>query len=390
MDLQAKLEILGRAAQYDLCGEACGTEAHRCRDDLGRWIYPAVLPDGRRVALLKILLSNACTQNCYYCANRAGRDFRRVSFTPEELAAAFDAMWRRGLVKGLFLSSAISGKPDDVMERMIATAELLRYRYQFPGYIHLKIIPGASREAVEKAARLASRISVNLEAPSPEHLRRIAPGKDFQGALFTPIIWVKELLEEGKASLRGGQTTQLVVGASGERDVQILRLTQRLYQEFHLRRVYYSAFQPIPDTPLESHPPTPLERERRLYEADFLLRRYGFTVEELVFDPEGNLPRYADPKLVWAYRHPEFFPVEINRAELEVLLRVPGIGPRSARRIVQERRKGRLRSLEDLKKLGAVTRRAAPFITLDGKRPPFQKKLPLGHLSEQEAFFNLL
>jgi len=375
MEIQTKLEFLGKAAQYDLCGEACGTEAHRQRDDLGRWIYPAVLPDGRRVALLKVLLTNVCVNDCYYCANRAGRDCPRLSFTPEELAAAFDAMWRKGLVKGLFLSSAIGGRPDEVMERMIATAELIRRRYGFPGYIHLKVIPGASREAIVAAARWATRISVNLEAPTPESLKRIAPGKDFFGSLFTPLKWVKELMEEGRIHLPAGQTTQFMVGPGGERDVQLLKLAQTLYREFGLQRVYYSAFQPIPDTPLESHPPTPAWREHRLYEADFLIRRYGFTVEELVFDEQGNLPHQDDPKMTWAKAHPEFFPVEVNRADYEELLRVPGIGPRSAKRIVRERKRGSFRYLEDLKRLGVVTKRAAPFITLEGKRPAFQMAL---------------
>ncbi len=375
MDIEEKLEFLGKAAQYDLCGEACSPGVHRMKDDLGRWLYPAVLPDGRKVILLKVLLSNACTNNCLYCANRAGRDCPRMYFTPEELASTFDHLWRRGVVKGLFLSSAVDGNPDDVMARMIAVAEIIRRRYGFPGYIHLKVIPGASKAAVEAMARWATRMSVNLEAPSPEALKRIAPGKDFTESLFTPIAWIKELVEEGKAILPAGQTTQFMVGPGGERDRDLLRLAQSLYRDFGLRRIYYSAFQPIPDTPLENHPPTPAWREHRLYQADFLIRRYGFTVEELPFDPSGNLPREGDPKLLWALNHPEFFPVEVNTADYQQLLRVPGIGPRSARRIISERRKGAIRFLEDLRKLGVVTGRAAPFITLRGKRPAFQMEL---------------
>lgn len=375
MELEKKLEFLGRAAQYDLCGEACGSEAHRQRDDLGRWIYPAVLPDGRRIRLLKILLTNVCVNDCLYCANRAGRDCPRLSFAPEELAAAFAAMWQKGLVKGLFLSSAIGGNPDDVMARMIATAELIRRRYGFPGYIHLKVIPGASKEAIIAAARWATRLSVNLEAPDPDSLHRIAPGKDFHAALFTPLRWVKELMEEERICLPAGQTTQFMVGPGGEKDFELLKLAQTLYRDLGLRRVYYSAFQPVPDTPLEGHPPTPAWREHRLYQADFLIRKYGFTVDEFVFDEDGNLPRQDDPKMMWAKAHPEFFPVEVNRADYEELLRVPGIGPRSARRILRERRKERIRYIEDLKKLGVVTGRAAPFITLEGKKPGFQMSL---------------
>ncbi len=375
MNVEKKLEFLGRAAQYDLCGEASSPTVHRVKDDIGRWLYPAVLPDGRRVILLKILLSNACVNNCLYCANRVERDCPRMSFTPEELASIFDNLWRKGLVNGLFLSSAVDGNPDDVMARMIAVAEIIRRRYGFPGYIHLKVIPGATKAAVEAMARWATRISVNLEAPSPEALKRIAPDKDFTKSLFTPIAWIKELVEEGKATLPAGQTTQFMVGPGGERDRDLLRLVQTLYRDFGLQRVYYSAFQPIPDTPLENHPPTPAWREHRLYQADFLIRHYMFTVEELTFDSEGNLPREGDPKLLWALKHPEFFPVEINTADYHQLLRVPGIGPRSARRIISERKRESIRSLEDLRKLGVVTGRAAPFITLRGKKPGFQMTL---------------
>ncbi|MCS7286039.1 MAG: putative DNA modification/repair radical SAM protein [Anaerolineae bacterium] len=372
MDTEKKLELLGKAAQYDLCGEACSPNVHRIKDDLGRWLYPAVLPDGKRVILLKVLLSNACVNNCLYCANRAGRDCPRMSFTPEELASIFDHLWRRGTVKGLFLSSAIDGSPDEVMARMIATAEIIRRRYGFHGYIHLKVIPGASRAAVEAMARWATRMSVNLEAPSPETLNRIAPGKNFTENLFAPIAWIKELMEEGKALLPAGQTTQFMVGPGGERDRDLLRLAQSLYRDFGMQRIYYSAFQPVPNTPLEAHPPTPAWREHRLYQADFLIRRYGFTVEELTFNSDGNLPREGDPKLLWALKHPEFFPVEVNTADYHQLLRVPGIGPRSARKIIAERKKGAISFIEDLKKLGVITGRAAPFITLKGKRPAFQ------------------
>lgn len=373
MDTRQKIEVLGRGAQYDLCGEACGTEAHRVRDDLGRWIYPAVLPDGQRVNLLKILLTNACENNCYYCANRAGRNFQRLSFTPDELAYAFDQMYRKGLVHGLFLSSGVCNA-SRTMDRMIATVELIRRRYAFPGYIHLKILPGANFSHVEQAVQLANRVSVNLEAPNRERLARIAPHKDFDSQLLQPLYWAKCLIEEGKrASVT--QTTQFVVGAAGESDRELLATTAQLYRELGLARVYFSAFQPIEDTPLESHPPTPLLREHRLYQSDFLLRKYGFTVEDLVFDDSGNLPGEADPKLMWARTHPECFPVEVNRASREELLRVPGIGPTLASRILKLRRKSKLRELSDLQRIGVVVKRAAPFVLLDGKQPPCQLSL---------------
>ncbi len=375
MDTYEKVKMLGRAAQYDLCGEACGTEANRVRDDLGRWIYPAVLPDGRRVKLLKVLQSNACTNDCYYCANRVGRDCRRISFSPDELAQAFDQMRRQGLVEGLFLSSAVCGRPARAMDRMLATVELVRRKYQFPGYIHLKILPGVTQAHVEQAVRLASRVSVNLEAPNSERLIRIAPGKSLE-ELVEPLRWVHRLrLESGGRLAPAGQTTQFVVGAADEADQELLQTTAQLYREVDLHRVYFSAFQPVPNTPLAEHLPTSLWREHRLYQSDFLLRQYGFAFDELIFDEKGNLPRRADPKRMWALAHPELFPIEVNRASQEELLRVPGIGPRSAGRILRWRWEGKFRTLTDLKKAGAVIQWAAPFVLLDGRRAPYQLEL---------------
>jgi putative DNA modification/repair radical SAM protein len=376
MDTFEKVEILGRSAQYDLCGEACGTDAARKKDDLGRWIYPSVLPDGKRVSILKILQSNACQKDCYYCANRASRDLRRVSFAPEELARAFDQMHRKGLVNGLFLSSGICGEAGRAMDQMIATVELVRKKYAFPGYVHLKILPGASFAHVERAVQLATRVSVNLEAPNAGRLVRIAPRKDFVANLLQPMHWAKGLIEaSGGRLVSAGQTTQFVVGAAGESDREILMTTTRLYKEMRLARAYFSAFQPVIDTPLEGHSPTPPLREHRLYQSDWLLRQYGFTFQDLIFDEAGNLPHEADPKMMWAQVHPERFPVEVNRASREELLRVPGIGPRSVARILRLRRQGTLRTLTDLKKIGAVASRAAPFILLDGKKPPYQMSL---------------
>ena len=376
MDSIEKVEILGRSAQYDLCGEACGTDAARKKDDLGRWIYPAALPDGRRVAMLKVLLSNACQKDCYYCANRASRDFRRVSFAPEELAKAFDQMHRKGLVKGLFLSSGVCGNASRAMDQMIATVELLRKGYAFPGYIHLKILPGASFAHIERAVQLATRVSANLEAPNAERLARIAPRKDFAANLLQPMHWAKSLIEaSGGRLVPAGQTTQFVIGAADESDREVLMTTARLYKEIELARAYFSAFQPVADTPLEGHPPTPPLREHRLYQSDWLLRQYDFTFEDLIFDEAGNLPCEADPKMMWAQVHPERFPIEINQANRKELLRVPGLGPRSVARILRLRRQGTFRTLTDLKRIGAVASRAAPFILLEGKRPSYQMSL---------------
>jgi putative DNA modification/repair radical SAM protein len=374
-DATQKVQVLGRAAQYDVCGEACGTEANRKHDSLGHWIYPAAMPDGKRVKLLKVLLTNVCEKNCAYCANRAGRDVPRSGFGPDELARLFDQMAQRRLVEGLFLSSGICGSAQRTMDRMLATVELIRQRYQFRGYVHLKLLPGVTRAQVERAGQIAQRVSVNLEAPSLERLHRIAPRKE-RDEILNPLRWASEFIARGEGRWApSGQTTQFVVGAADESDHEILETAKFLYQNMHLHRAYFSAFQPIRGTPLENHPHTPAWREHRIYQCDFLHRLYGFDLEELVFDLDGCLPREADPKTIWARAHPERFPIEINRASQQDLLRVPGIGPRSATRIVRARQETSLRTLHDLKETGAVAQRAAPFILLNGKRPAYQLDL---------------
>jgi putative DNA modification/repair radical SAM protein len=374
-DAGQKVEILGRAAQYDVCGEACGTEASRVRSDLGRWIYPAVMPDGTRVKLLKVLLTNVCEKNCAYCAVRAGRDARRISFKPDELACLFDQMVQRKLVEGLFLSSGICNNAVQTMDRMLDTVDLVRQRYAFQGYVHLKLLPGSTYAQVEHAGQIAQRVSVNLEAPTIERLSQIAPRKT-RDEVLSPMRWASELIARGRGKWApSGQTTQFVVGAADESDRELLTTTAYLYQHLHLHRAYFSAFQPVRGTPLEGHPYTPAWREHRLYQCDFLFRQYGFDLQELVFDQDGHLPRAADPKTMWAVAHPERFPIEVNRAPRQDLLRVPGIGPRSASRILRVRRETSLRTLADLRQVGAIALRAAPFVLLDGKRPPHQLAL---------------
>lgn len=373
MDPIQKANLLGQAAQHDICA-ACGSDAGRVRDDIGRWIYPAAVPDGRRVLLFKVLMTNACERDCGYCANRAGRDVRRVSFSPDELAATFAGLVQRRLATGLFLSSAVCGSSDQAMERMIAAVEIVRARYQFRGYVHLKILPGVERAAVQRAVQLAQRVSLNLEAPNPERLARLSASKRFEADLLQRMRWARQAILARGTEL-AGQTTQLVVGASGETDRELLSTTARLYGELRLARTYFSAFQPVAGTPLEDLPPAPAVREHRLYQSDFMLRQYGFRYGELVFDGAGNLPLAVDPKLCWAQQHPEWFPLEVNRADREALLRIPGIGPRSAARIIGQRRARALRDLETLRRLGVDTRRAAPFILLAGRRPPVQLSL---------------
>ena len=366
MHVADKLDLLTAGASYDLAC-ACSGSNGRTRGPLGRWIYPASLPDGRKIPLLKVLLSNACTRNCIYCAQRRGRNFARSSFRPQELASAFMDMHAKGLVGGLFLSSAIADGVEESMEAMIRTVELVRFRHGYKGWLHLKILPGSSHEQVERASRLASRLSLNLEAPTAERLSAISPQKRFIEDIYERMGWIRRLIDSEAGRCRG-QTTQFVVGAGEETDGEFIRLAGRLYGGLNLSRVYYSAFQPVAGTPLARRPPATFEREHRLYQVDFLLRRYGFGVDEIVLDENDNLPCETDPKSAWASRHPEFFPVEINTAAKELLLRVPGIGPIAAGRIITRRENRKLKTLADLKRLRAVAARAAPFILLDGKR----------------------
>jgi putative DNA modification/repair radical SAM protein len=365
MNAVQKLKSLGEAAQYDLCG-ACGNQSTgRRASQTGRWIYPAALPDGREINLLKVLMTNACDNDCAYCVNRRSHDHRRMDFEPQELANLFTRLRERGYVQGLFLSSALSGEVRRTQDRMLAVLELLRFHYGFHGYIHVKVLPGADMAQVERATQLAQRVSVNLEAPGKRYLDRIAGGKSYDG-LFRRMKWIKRFLDE-RPKRRGGQTTQFVVGASGESDRDLAGLAENLYDELKLRRVYYSAFQPVPDTPLESRPATPLVREHRLYQVDFLFRKYGFRLSDLTFDEGENLPLETDPKTLWARAHPDFYPVEVNRASRWELLRVPGIGPITVRRILKLRRESKIGSLKDLSKLGGVGKKAAPYVLFDGR-----------------------
>jgi predicted DNA-binding helix-hairpin-helix protein len=350
LDPYQKLEVLGEAATHDI--------------DLSKYIYPAATPRGR-VPVLKILMDNQCKNNCLYCGSCSSLNSRECCFEPEELARTFIEMKSRGLVQGLFLSSAIRTTPDATMERMISALEIIRLKYGFQGYIHLKIMPLASLSYVERAADLANRISVNLEVPTEHHLGKICPDKDFQAFLSQMKKMAKLTGEKDMLS----QTTQFVVGASDESDGEILKTCEKLYSTFNLRRIYFEAFRPIPNTPLEDHPPTPKIRQDRLYQADFLLKRYGFSSPELIFKEDGNLDPHFDPKLTWALHHPENFPLEINKASFRELVRIPGIGPKRAQNILElRRREGRIGSESMLKLCGVPVKRAAPFILVSGKR----------------------
>ncbi len=368
MDTQEKVGILGDAAQYDVCSTA-GRPMPDGKD-ITRYISHVQPSHGRPMPVLKVLQTNACAKDCFYCPFRAGRRFRREAFKPEELANLTAQMHRARLIKGLFLSSGVVGKDDYSQGQIIATAEILRRKHEFDGYLHLKIMPTASDAAIEAALELADRVSVNLEAPNAQRLSRLSSTKDLEQDLLTPLRRVKLLLDQ--TGRRVSRTTQFVVGAAGESDQEILTTAHQLYRELGLARAYYSAFRPVPDTPLDGLPAENPKRQDRLYQADALIRLYDFDVDDIGVDDDGNLALDEDPKLVWARRHPEHFPVEINTASRPALLRVPGVGPISADRVIRWRRQGRLRSLGDLRKAGAVADRAAPFVTLDGRQPPTQ------------------
>jgi len=363
--LLERLERLGQAARHDLSC-ACGPSEGRRRGADDRWIYPAVLPSGERIPLLKVLQEGRCDRGCRYCAQAHGGVEGATWFTPEELHRLFTTLREAGRVAGLFLSSAVRGGAVASMDRMLATAELLRGG-GFRGYLHLKLIPGCGADQVERAMQLATRVSVNLEAPTARHLARVAPSKHLERHLLAAMRQVAAAETAGRFA-RSGQTTQFVVGAADETDRDLGRTSSWLYRHLRLRRVYYSAFQPVAGTALGDRPPTPPLREHRLYQMDFLLRRYGFAVDEIPFDGEGALPRDRDPKTAWAEAHPERFPVEVNTAPATELLRVPGIGPRAAARLVELRRQESLRSLAALRAAGAAWRVAAPYLLLDGRR----------------------
>ncbi|MDO8567424.1 MAG: putative DNA modification/repair radical SAM protein [Dehalococcoidales bacterium] len=368
-----KLDILAAAAKFDVCGY---TGMGRTTDTPLRFIHKAVMPNGRAVCLFKVLLTNVCVNDCAYCVNQIGRDVPRSAFLPDELAKTFMDLHSKKLAQGLFLSSGIGQNPTRTMESMIKTVEILRRRYQFKGYIHLKILPGADFGCVEASCRLADRVSINVEAPTVQHLARLSRKKDLHDGILERMRWVKQLTANNDGLVPSGQTTQFVVGAAGETDKDILHTTAALYHDMDLRRVYFSAFTPIRQSRLENMTPTPPMREHRLYQSDWLLRIYRFTPGEveLALNEAGNLWLRKDPKLVIAQKQPWLFPVDVNRASYEELLRVPGIGPVSAQRILEARRDHSIFSVEQLKKMRVLTGKAIPFIWFKGMLD-FEKQL---------------
>jgi putative DNA modification/repair radical SAM protein len=379
MDLLKKLEILADAAKYDA---SCASSGTAKRNSLGQsfgvgstegmGICHAYAPDGRCISLLKILLTNSCMYECLYCVNRRSSNVRRARFTPEEVVTLTLGFYRRNCIEGLFLSSGIIRSPDYTMEQVVRVARLLREEHGFRGYIHLKTIPDAAPELLAEAGQYADRLSINVELPNAASLARLAPEKDMQG-IRRSMARMRLKIEEGRAEKRvfapAGQSTQLIVGAEASSDREILDLSTNLYGNYGLRRVYFSAFSPIPDASA-ALPPTkaPLLREHRLYQADWLMRFYDFKADELALGPDGNMDLSLDPKLAWALAHREQFPMDVNRASREQLLRVPGMGVKSVDRLLLARRHIRLR-MQDLARLRLPIAKVAPFVVAADHQP---------------------
>ncbi|WP_392563691.1 putative DNA modification/repair radical SAM protein [Orbus wheelerorum] len=371
-----KLEILAESAKYDVSCASSGTTRKNQNGGIGSargWgICHSYTADGRCVSLLKIMLTNFCLYDCAYCVNRRSNDIERAAFSPKELAELTIEFYRRNYIEGLFLSSGIIKNADHTMERMIRVIKDLRTVHRFNGYIHMKTIPGASSELVYQAGLYADRLSVNLEIATEPNLKRLAPDKDHQ-SIYLPMRHIQQHMIENKEERQkfrhapkfaaAGQSTQIIVGATDETDQQILQLTSKLYKRPSMKRVYYSGFVPVNsyDKRLPVVKDVPRIRENRLYQADWLLRFYHFNVDEIVNDDHQELDLDMDPKLSWAIRNPSYFPIDINRASYEKILRVPGIGVKSARLIVSARRHGRL-NLDALKRIGVVLKRAQFFI----------------------------
>jgi predicted DNA-binding helix-hairpin-helix protein len=372
MELEHAEEARSSPAQTE-ARPACFTP----KEKRAAFVHPAQLPNGKQIKLLKTLLSSACERDCYYCPFRAGRDFRRATFKPQEFAELFIKLNQSKMAEGIFLSSGIAAGGANTQNKILDTAEILRNKLGFRGYMHLKIMPGAEKAQVERLMQLADRVSINLEAPNTERLARLAPNKTFVEELFRPLKWVEEIrrsqpAHKGWNGRWPSTVTQFVAGGSDESDLELLTTTDWLMKNVGLKRAYFSAFSPVRDTPMENKPAVDPLREHRLYQASFLLRDYGFDLEEMPFTGDGNLPLPTDPKLAWAQQNLKEKPLEINKAERRELLRIPGIGPKGADAILRARRAGKLRDVTSLRKLGIIVPRVAPFVLLDGRRADTQ------------------
>ena len=381
MDIREKLEILTDSAKYDVACTSSGAARGGRKDGIGSAVSCGIChsfsADGRCISLLKVLMSNACCYDCQYCVNKKSNDTKRATFEPYELANLTMEFYRRNYIEGLFLSSAVVKSPDYTSERMLRVLSILRNEYRFYGYIHVKAIPGTDRRILAALGALADRMSVNIELPSENGLKLLAPDKK-KNDILSPMSFIKNGIEQNKyevvkyrhspSFVPAGQSTQMIIGATPDSDYKILNLTQALYKKYDLKRVFFSAYVPVVEgknlPSLITSPP--LLREHRLYQADWLLRFYGFEADEILSEENPDFNPYIDPKCNWAINHMEYFPVDVNRAERETLLRVPGIGVKSAYRIIKARKLCSL-DFDDLKKLGVVMKRASYFITCKGK-----------------------
>lgn len=381
MDLQKKLEILSDAAKYDVSCTSSGVERNGSGSGIGNTVKAGLChsfaADGRCISLLKILFTNECIFDCKYCLNRRSNDVKRATFTPDEICRLTIEFYRRNYIEGLFLSSGIYKNPTYTMELIYSAVWKLRNEYKFEGYIHVKAIPGADEQLVRNLGLLADRMSVNLELPTAESLRKLAPNKS-RTTILRPMRLIQNGITQNKNEIAlyrhaprfvpAGQSTQMIIGATPENDFQLVTVAESLYDKFQMKRVFYSAYVQLnQDKDLPALPGgPPLLREHRLYQADWLMRFYGFRAGELLSEEKPNFNRFLDPKCDWALRNLELFPVEINRADYRLLLRVPGIGVKSAQRIVKARKFSNL-SFQDLKKIGVVLKRALYFICCNGK-----------------------
>jgi predicted DNA-binding helix-hairpin-helix protein len=386
MDTWEKIKSFALNMQYEAAEDVQFTQpTDTCREELLRLkdrfpVTKAHLPNGKTIPLLKTMQTSVCERNCNYCCFRSGRDIHRASLSPDELASAVVKLSDAGVAKGVFLSSGITGGGIHTQDRIIATAEILRQKYRYPHYIHLKIMPGAEKDQIFRAMQLADRVSINLEGPNETSLGRLAPKKVFYKELLQPLRLIEDIRRQNSPHLawKGSwpsSCTQFVVGAAGETDLDLLQTTANLRHHFGIRRAYYSRFTPVINTPFENLPPESITRQHRLYQAFYLLRDYQFDLEEIQFSQTGHLDLGRDPKLAWAEVNLRERPIEVNTADYEQLLKIPGIGPVSARKIILRRRYGKIRSSSDLRQLGIPPGRASRFILLDGQQPAYQPEL---------------
>ncbi len=379
MESEEKLRLLSQHNDLEMQEEFCPIQSTIKMDSL--YVSHAVMPNGKRIRLFKSLITSKCSNNCYYCPMRRDSNLQRTDFQAEEYARLINNLYQAGLIDGAFISSAVQENSIHTQDMLIKAMEILRLKLNFRGYLHVKFMPGLEFEQVKHIMYFADRVSLNLEAPNADRIQYLSPDKTQFNQLIDPLKWTRQISQNEitPANWRGrwpSVCTQFVVGGSEEKDLELLQTTSYLYHDLHLQRAYYSPLKPQKGTPMETHIPISLKRNFRLYQASFLLRDYGYTLQDFCFDADSNLPLEKDPKLIWAERHLKEHPVEVNRAELSILLRIPGIGEKGAEKIMQMRRIHPFHFASDFSKVGINISRGLPFITMDGKKASTQPFLP--------------